>query len=181
MSTSWVGSKTYSSEEDTILVVLEYLPFRVWSIKIIAEGCWEVEEQCHRESRGCAAWAIWGLWAAYLAHWVAHWVVLHPPLLTTQSTLFVTGLACYQHCTSPRAVQYPVLLPQTHRTGPMLAQPLSSLTSLSPVICTPAVSQSSLVLPLQNQEVKIPRIWPPTAHFLTCWQTPSAPGVGANL
>lgn len=85
MSTAWVGSRACPSEEDTIPVMLESptkiglpLPSRVWSIKIKqAKGCWEMEKQYHRESRGCAVQSLWGLRAAYLAHWV----VLHPPAL----------------------------------------------------------------------------------------------------
>lgn len=45
----------------------------------------------------------------------------------------------------------------------------------------PTLSQSSVLLPLQDQNVKIPSLLPlPTTHFPHCCQIPFAPGLGAS-
>lgn len=117
MSTAWAGSKTYPSKEDTVPVILEYptkigrpLPFNVWSIKVIAKGCWEMEEQgvvlrrpaCLRLA-GCFFGTLSGS-PSPTAHRSVHFTCYRPGMLPA-----LPSLRTFQHQATPQTQNWPML------------------------------------------------------------------------
>lgn len=180
MSTAWAGSKTYPSKEDTVPVILEYptkigrpLPFNVWSIKVIAKGCWEMEEQG---------------------------VVLRRPACLRLAGCFFGTLSGSPSPTAHRSVHFtcyrPGMLPALHPLRTFQHQATSTNTELAHARSLahsgpwpPCLQWSTFLLYLRHhscsssrtRKLKSPGCDHQLLTFQMAGQTLSAPRVGANL